>query len=637
MSSVAAWCHSRRTPCGLLRLAAVLGERVDLHLLLRAAGPDLTAAADALDGLMAADLLVADGPTLAFSHAVVRETLLAELSVVERRRLHARVASARPVDVFERAHHLVEGRPLTDAAAAEEACREAAERAERNRTYASAAQWWQRALDVGATSPTPVLPRQRALLGLATALVRSGQALAGQQTLRECLEVALDADDVSTAVDAATALGGSQGSWYWVEYGTYPIALMALLRRTLARLAHDEGAARARVLLTMAAGEHYGDTRAAAVLADEAVDVARATGEPDVLAEALAGWLYCTWSADRATSVVAAATELLALAHGPLEVPGLALHARVRRAQAHLVLADTAASDADVAAAWDLAEELRLPVYRVQLIQFQGMRAVLAGELDLADDLYAQARALHETVEMHISALTDMTSLFMLRVEQGRAGELLPAVSDTAHHARPETMLLTVAATLQAGDLDGARRLARGAGVLDPAPRWWNWEALTCFQAHLAAELGAVDAAERLVDELAPVAGHVAVYGGITALGPVTRHLGRLEAALGRWGDAETHLRSCLEVSETQGLRPSWADAAVSLAEVLIATGRSEQVTPLLAEAEATADELGLSRVAARARAARVGRSGSGSQGRRLEQGAHAQDRAAQRLEGHPT
>ena len=110
---------------------------------------------------------------------------------------------------------------------------------------------------------------------------------------------------------------------------------------------------------------------------------------------------------------------------GPLDVPGLALHARVRRAQAHLVLADTAASDADVAAAWDLAEELRLPVYRVQLIQLQGMRAVLAGELDLADDLYAQARALHETVEMHISALTDMTSLFMLRVEQGRAGELL--------------------------------------------------------------------------------------------------------------------------------------------------------------------------------------------------------------------
>jgi len=597
----------RHDALALLRLGAVLGERVDLHLLLRAADPELTAAADALDDLLAAGLLVADGPTIAFSHAVVRETLLAELSVVERRRLHSQVASAGPVDVFERAHHLVEGRPLTDAAAAEQACREAAERAERNRTYASAAQWWQRALDVAGTSHRPVLPRQRALLGLATALVRSGQSLAGQQTLRECIEEALDGDDVSTAVDAATVLSASQGSWYWVEYGTYPTALMLLLRRTLARLEPDERAARASVLLTMAAGEHYGDTRAAAVLADEAVDEARATGEPGVLAEALAGWLYCTWSADQAEAVVAAATELLTLARGPLDVPGLALHAMVRRAQAHLVLAATAASDADVAAAWDLAEELRLPVYRVQLIQLQGMRAVLAGELELADDLYAQARALHETVEMHISALTDMTSLFLLRVEQGRADELLPAVTDAARHARPETMLLTVAATLQAGDLPAARRLTRQAGVLDPAPRWWNWEAVTCFQAHLAAELDVLDEAERLVEELAPVAGHVAVYGGITALGPVTRHLGRLEATLGRWADAEGHLRSCLEVSGTQGLRPSWADAAVSLAEVLIATGRPEEATGLLAEAERTADELGLAPVAARARAAADG------------------------------
>ena len=115
------------------------------------------------------------------------------------------------------------------------------------------------------------------------------------------------------------------------------------------------------------------------------------------------------------------------------------------------------------------------------------------------------------------------------------------------------------------------------------------------------------------------MAGHVAVYGGIAALGPVTRHLGRLEATLGRWEDAERHLRSCLELSASQGLRPSWADAAVSLAEVLIATGRPEQATQLLGDAEGMADEIGLSRVVARARAARVGRSGSGSQERRPE------------------
>jgi len=261
------------------------------------------------------------------------------------------VARAEPAEVYERAYHLVQGRPLTDAVAAQRACLEAAHRAERDRTYASAAQWWQQALEVGSSLSSPEQPRQRVLLGLGNALVRSGQALAGQQRLSDCLEAALDANDTSTAVDAAAALSASQGSWYWVEYGTNPTAILALLRRILARLDRHDGAGRARLLLALAAGQHYGDTGAAAVLADEAVDAARSTRDPAVIADALAGWLSCTWSGSQTQQVVATASELLALASGSVDEPALALHARLRRAQAHLVLADTAASDADVAAA----------------------------------------------------------------------------------------------------------------------------------------------------------------------------------------------------------------------------------------------------------------------------------------------
>ena len=166
--------------------------------------------------------------------------------------------------------------------------------------------------------------------------------------------------------------------------------------------------------------------------------------------------------------------------------------------------------------------------------------------------------------------------------------------------SRPEIGFLVAAATLHAGDLDRARTLSRQGGLLEPAPRWWNWEALTCFQAELAAELGDLDAAARLVDDLTPVAHHLAVYGSIAALGPVTRYLGRLEAALGRWADAEAHLKDCLDVSAAQGLHPSWAAAAVSLAEVLVDTGRAAAAVDLLTEALRVADELGLSRTRAR-------------------------------------
>jgi tetratricopeptide (TPR) repeat protein len=584
----------------VMAVAAVVGDDVSVDLLLRSVGGDEARGADALDEALAPGLLRADGGSLAFSHALVRETLLADLTVVERRRLHARVAAAEPVDVFERAHHLAEGRPFTAAAAAEAACREAATRAERDRTYDSAAWWWERALDLGAATPRTAPGRQRVLLSLATDLVRSGRAIVGQERLRECLETALADGDTATAADACTVLAGSQGSWYWVEYGTYPTALLALLRATLAALPPEDEAARVRVLLTTAAGEQYGDTASAAVLARDAVATARRLGDRAVLAEALAGWLYCTWSSGDEEAVVDAATELLELSAGLPGAPHFPLLARLRRAQVLLVLGDTAGSDADVAAAWELASELRLPLYQAEVIQLQGSRAVLAGEFELAEDLYEQARGLHERVQMHAAALTDTASLVLLRREQGRAAELLPMLEATELVPGNGVDVILVAALLQGGDVERAREVARRHATLAPAPRWWNWEAWTCFQADLAASLGDLEAAERLVEELRPYAGHVALYGAVGGLGPVTRFLGRAEAALGRWADAEAHLRSCLEVSRDLGFRPSEAVASVTLAEVLLATDRPDEAAVLLENAAGLAAEVGMPHVRAR-------------------------------------
>ena len=581
-------------------LAAVLGDDVPLDLLLRAQGRDEARAVEALDEALVSGLLRADAGSLAFSHALVRETVLADLTDIERRRLHARVAAADPVDVFERAHHLLQGRPFTSAAETEAACREAAIRAERDRTYESAAQWWERALDQAAACPATALPRQRLLLSLAADLVRAGQAIVGQGRLRECLEAALAERDTATAVDACTVLAGSQGSWYWVEYGTYPSALLALLRRTLASLPPEDEAARVRVLLTTAAGEQYGDTAAAKVLARDAVATARRLGDPALLAEALAGWLYCTWASGDEEAVAAAATELLELAGALPGVLHLTLLARLRRSQVLLVLGDTAGSDTDVAAAWDLASELRLPLYQAEVIQLQGGRAVLAGEFDLAEELYEQARVLHQRVQMHAAQLTDTASLLLLRREQGRAAELLPLPDGIEVAARNGVDVIVAAALLQAGETEQAREVCRRYSTLAPAPRWWNWEAWTCFQADLAASLGDLEAVERLVEDLRPCADHVALYGAVGALGPVTRFLGRAEAALGRWDDAEDHLQACLKVCRSLGFRPSEAAASVTLAEVLLSTGRPGEAAALLEEAAQLATDVGMPHVLAR-------------------------------------
>ena len=140
----------------VLRLAAVAGQRFDVPLLQRAgAGPDDDALADALEAAEAAHLVRAEGPgRMAFAHALVRESLLADLPELRRSRLHARLAAALTTgDPFERAHHLVAGLPFTDTATTVAACAEAAEQAAREHAHENAARWWERALTALDTDP----------------------------------------------------------------------------------------------------------------------------------------------------------------------------------------------------------------------------------------------------------------------------------------------------------------------------------------------------------------------------------------------------------------------------------------------------------------------------------------------------
>jgi DNA-binding SARP family transcriptional activator len=81
----------------LLGTAAVIGRDVDLDLLARSSSRTLDAVLDDIDPALVHRLLVslADQPgTLRFSHALVREVLLEDLTSLRRARLHLRVADA---------------------------------------------------------------------------------------------------------------------------------------------------------------------------------------------------------------------------------------------------------------------------------------------------------------------------------------------------------------------------------------------------------------------------------------------------------------------------------------------------------------------------------------------------------------
>lgn len=586
----------------VLRLGAVVGDRFDLALLLRASslGPD--AAAEALDAALTSGMLRAEGEGYAFTHALVREALLAQTTDVQRRRLHATIAAAQPTGHLDLAHHLVHGRPFTSAATTVAACLVAARSAEDERTYEAAVQWWERALAVRDAEPSVGHARHTLLLGLGTAQARAGLSLSAQETLGATIDGALAAGDVDSAATAAAVLGTTGGTWFWVRYGTYPLDLLGPVERTLVALGEHDSPPRIRVLSTLATGCVYGDAARARQLAAQALAMARRLGDPDLVAETLAATLFGMWLPEQDAEVVDLATELLALAESR-DAPAFALVALMRRAVSRFALGDIADADADLDRAGDLAAAQRLPLLEVQYLQLRTARTALAGDLTGALALADQVQTLLGHVQAHLRDLTHAVTRMIIAIERGGIGDYLPVLEGPGwEHPRGEESLVAHA-HLDAGDVAAARRTMAERDGFGEFPRWWNWLAVTCYQAELAHLLDDPAAGAAAADRLRPYSGRLTSYGGIGLLGPVDRYLGQAEAVAGRLADAEQHLRRAVEISSRHGFRGSLATAELALAEVLLATGREAQAEPLLADALRLAREAGMAPLLARARA----------------------------------
>ena len=139
----------------VLSVAAVIGSEFQLPALEQVSdleGDDLTAA---LDEAVAAAVLVetteGDSESFAFSHALVRRTLLTRLTPANRRRVHARVAKALEAlkgdeALLEIAHHLCEARPVADREEALDYASRAAGQAIAGLAYAEAVELFTRAI-----------------------------------------------------------------------------------------------------------------------------------------------------------------------------------------------------------------------------------------------------------------------------------------------------------------------------------------------------------------------------------------------------------------------------------------------------------------------------------------------------------
>ncbi len=354
------------------------------------------------------------------------------------------------------------------------------------------------------------------------------------------------------------------------------VELTRLLEAALGGTSDD--ATRARLLARLAR-ELLGDAAAGVrrrSLVDEAVELARRTGDRQVLAEALDARLHALWDPAGAEDRLAAGSEIIDLARAAgddaRERHGLfwrfvALVELGRIAEAESALA---AYERDATVAGD-AEAATIVIAR------RAMLAILRGRFEEASRLTNEVNEVDQRAGVADTKFVVGTLQGVIDSERnpdGLAG--VPEMLLSLAHRFPghyfEATAARILATLGRGAEAGIELERMLPQVLAGTGPRWVGAAADLSVAAVAA--GNATAAARLYEALSPYAGRLVVLAGaaITA-GPVSHYLGLLRAQVADPAAALDHFQEAITFEERIGALPFLAHSLTSLATVLISRG----------------------------------------------------------------
>ncbi|MEU8272978.1 BTAD domain-containing putative transcriptional regulator [Microbispora bryophytorum] len=500
----------------LLRAAAVIGRDVDADVLETATGVGGARVMMLLEPAVATGLLVEvdGGWDYRFSHALVQEALYSGLSRRQRAQLHGRVGEAietlRWGEAASRlpalAHHFGLAARVGHADKAVSYAVEAAGQATARLAYDEAVLYWEQALDACAAGPGAT--RCALLIGLGKARRVTGDVEGARGALDEAVTLATGIGDDAAVIEAATVFGGVT-LWNWRSYGVVDQRMVTVLEDQLSRLGPDAVRTRAELLGTLGVELYYGDRREEGRRhALEAVELARRTGDPPLLARTLNNFVIAAWTPEHEEERYRAAEEMLGL-------PGLPrateIVARLHRMPEFLKAGMLADYDAELARCLRLTAEVRMPEIETQVAYAAAGRAMLAGDWAEMDRQAVIGSGSYRRTSLWGPDVLKLIYAFFSDWCRGRPSPLLTelveaAADDSNMIARPTAVL----AALGAGDHELARRLIDRWGAV--RPRDWTWQFVAWQWALVAAELGRPDPHE-LLGELRPIAGELMTMG----------------------------------------------------------------------------------------------------------------------------
>ncbi|MEY2463597.1 MAG: hypothetical protein QOH64_1735 [Acidimicrobiaceae bacterium] len=551
-----------------LRAGAVAGNPFSVETVARIGGVTVVEAADGLETAVGMGFVGrADrGASFRFSHDLVRDVVLGGIDPARRADLHRKVAAvfAERLATDASLHavvadHLELAGPEHAQAAAVH-WEQAAHGARRMLAFDEAARCFAHAGRGWASDP-----RRRAALVVeeGECLLLAGNLEQARARFLEGAEVARGINAPETMARAVLGMGAGPAAWE-VPFGSDEQATLVADALALT----PDGAAElrsmllARLSVTAARPETMATARQRAA---EALDLAQQVGQPALIAQALAavndafgGPAYAMTRRDNADTIVE-----LAVAAGDRVLELLGYRFRI---VADLELGDLAAVDRNIAAFTRLAGQLRQPLVSWYVPLFQGMRSLLAGDLDTADRYHRDVAAAAVATGSHNAEMLAATLRLGIDVARGRRPDA--AAFDKVFDADPAGWASFAGGlgmvTLHAGEPEQARDLLKlhaDNGFVHLGEDGEQLTTLLMF-GRVAVAVDELAAASRVYELMSPHAG-LWVVDGIAACcwGPVDLELGRIALALGRPAEARAHLAQARHSAEQVGARLFVEDA----------------------------------------------------------------------------
>jgi predicted ATPase/class 3 adenylate cyclase len=593
-----------------LTIAATIGNEFNLATLVGVSGTPVERLIDALDQARRRDI-VGEIPGIArryrFTHAIVSESLRAELGMADSMRLHRRIAEELEqiyqIDYAphcaELAHHFTKAIALGTADKALKYAREGAERAGEKFAYEEAVRLYQMALDAhSALSSSANAERCELLIALGDAQSKDGDRNRARKTFHDAAEIArgLKRNDLL----ARTALQASSG------LGTFFVVdneLVALLEEASALITRDT-AMRASLLACLAHELRWSDRRGYAIqLGSRAIEIARESNDAHALLSALWSEHDLSWAADNIEKRLAVADEIARLAR-QIGSTRWRLRAHETRISAMLEIGDVVAVDAEIQA----SEELRATAGQEFAVieRFRVTRTLMRGEFDNAETLINQLmrgaqRRQDMTLMMSFGGL-----LMMLRAEQGRLDELEASLKGPVARfpamtvARCSLALFHVRTGRESEARAELEILARDE--FGRISRDWNWLGSLAICAEVCSALGDASHAATLYSLLSDFAGrNVTIGWADICYGSVSRYLGLLASTMRRFDDAERHFQEAIRFELKMEAHPFVARTRACYAAMLIERGAisdHDQAREVLKSAVAAATVLKMNALA---------------------------------------